>query len=89
MAIDKDSAKRFAEQLYRKYYVEDMGCAVLNTLDFAKEVAELEGKFSTYKIREWRKALELWGYLVRVSDRTVAIQLPDEDEKVEPPKPAV
>ena len=90
MAIGKEEARRFAEELYKKYYVEDMGCAVLNTFDFAREVTELEGKFSTYRIREWRKALELWGYLVKISDRTIAIRLPEKEEgEEEPPKPVV
>lgn len=76
MAILKAQWESFAERLTEKYWNAEIKAAVVRVDEFAREVSELFGGFSTWRVSEMKKAGMLYGYLYKYDDLTFIVSKP-------------
>lgn len=82
MAITKELWDKFAKSIYDKYFSEEAKKSrgtkgvLLSKDDFANEVAQLFGGYSTWRVNEMKKAGSLYGFLFRYDDNHYVINYP-------------
>ena len=79
--IEKELWKKFATMIVKKYYNPELKVTAVPHDDFDREVTEFTGGFSSYRIREWKKAGSLYGFLYRLDDLRYAVVLPQEKKE--------
>jgi len=88
MGIKKEDCLAVAKILYKAYYKEQIiddkkvGRAFISKNQFAADLANspfMKKGFSTYRMKEWEKAMYLFGYLDEVDLFTYEILLPQEE----------
>ena len=82
MAIKREQWEEFAKSIYERYFREEdkrlkgMKGVVLSKDEFASEVAQLFGGYSTWRVNEMKKAGDLYGFLFRYDDNHYVISYP-------------
>ena len=84
MGITREFWFEFAKRLMEKYSTEvkdtetgkTIKCGLISKNDFAREVAETFGGYSTWRTNEMKRSGDLYGYLFRFNDSHYAIVMP-------------
>ena len=77
MGITKEQWGKFAEGLIKRYWNEQAKLAIVRVDEFAREVTELYGGFSTWRVSEMKKSGMLYGYLYKYDDLTYVVTTPE------------
>ena len=82
MAITKELWEKFAKSIYDKYFDEEtkkskgIKGVKISKDEFANEVAQLFGGYSTWRVNEMKKSGSLYGFLFRYDDNHYIINYP-------------
>ena len=82
MGITKELWEKFAKSIYDKYFNEEdkkskgLKGIVISKDEFANEVSQLFGGYSSWRVSEMKKSGSLYGFLFRYDDNHYVINYP-------------